>query len=386
MRILLYSDTPDANGAGQINHMIACGLKRCGLDVRIAQARAEHALIRKQEALGIHHHWLQPDNIYLNPMRARAFTDFQEPQHIFAAALPELVLFADGAPASNLAAKQVAAAQSLPFLCLVHLVDERILDQFSVHLPALAEAYRAARQVVAVSRHNLALLHQRAGLPADKGLVLLNARPDAFFAPRDATVRQATRAQVGIAADALVCLTAARVELSKGCHYLLDVARMLRSSQHWPRLHFLWAGEGTRLWQMRALAHLLQVDEHVHFLGQRNDIIPLLDAADIFILPSQGEGMPLAVLEAMARCLPVMATDVGGVAEALDACGALLPDPTADKTSFLQMAATTIERWAGDDSLRTSLGLAAHARAATLFREARMVEEYLTLMRGVAGR
>ena len=178
MRILLYSDTPDANGAGQINHMIGCGLARRGLDVCVAQAHADHALIHSQIELGIHHHWLQPDNIYNNPFNARAFTDFDEPQRIFTASLPDLVLFADGVPASNLAAKQVASTQAIPFLCLVHKVDERTLDEFSVHLPTMAELYRAARQVVAVSQQNLSLLHKCTGLAVEKGLVILNARPD----------------------------------------------------------------------------------------------------------------------------------------------------------------------------------------------------------------
>lgn len=385
MRILLYSDTPDVNGAGQINHMIVCGLARRGLEVHVAQAHADHALIRGQIEIGVHHHWLQPDNIYNNPLSARAFTDFDEPQRIFTACSPELVLFADGAPASNLAAKQVASTRGIPFLCLVHKVDDRTLDEFIVHQPTVTEVYRAARQVVAVSHQNLSLLHKRAGLPLEKGLVILNARPDEFFARRNATVRRALRNQLEIAPDALVCLTSARVELGKGCHYLLETARALRASEHWSRLHFLWAGDGTRLQQMRALARLLQVDEHVHFLGQCSDVVELLDAADIFILPSQVEGMPLAVLEAMARSLPVMATDVGGTAEALGECGVLLPDPTVDKPAMLRAIAATLAHWAGAAETREAVGLAANERAARLFRESRMVDDYLALVRGVMG-
>ena len=197
-------------------------------------------------------------------------------------------------------------------------------------------------------------------------------------------VRQSLRSQLGIAPDALVCLTSARVELAKGGHYLLEAARALRASEHWSRLHFLWAGDGTRLQQMRGLARLLQVDEHVHFLGHRSDVLELLDAADIFILPSQAEGMPLAVLEAMARSLPVMATDVGGTAEALGECGILLPDPTTDKPAMLRAIAATIERWAGAAGMREAVGLAGNQRAARLFRESRMVDDYLALVHRVS--
>jgi glycosyltransferase involved in cell wall biosynthesis len=380
MRVLLYSDTPQMAGAGQVNHMIACGLKRKGIDLWVAQAWADHALVQEQARLGIPHIWLQPDNIYSDPLRARAFTDFTEPTSVFSTVAPNLVLFADGAVASNLTARQTAIKQEIPFVSLVHLVSQQSLAQFSTHLAEVCAAYRAARQVVAVSQHNLALLRRCCDLPSDKGRVILNARPDVYFATPSLATCQMTRSELNLPSDAVVCLTTARVELEKGCHYVVEAARQLSKRALWPRLFFVWAGEGTRLEQMRALARLLRVDDHVRFVGQRSDILSLLDAADIFLLPSQAEGMPLAVIEAMAKGLPVMATAVGGTPEAVGDCGCLLPNPNEDKAAMLNALIVTVEGWADDPTLRQSLGRAAHHRAAALFREERMVGDYLSLL------
>ena len=68
---------------------------------------------------------------------------------------------------------------------------------------------------------------------------------------------------------------------------------------------------------MEALAADLGIAEQVLFLGQRDDVPDLLAAADLFVLASLFEGLPLVVLEAMALDLPVVATRIGGTSEAL---------------------------------------------------------------------
>lgn len=71
----------------------------------------------------------------------------------------------------------------------------------------------------------------------------------------------------------------------------------------------------------RALAHRMGIAEHVEFVGhvaQRDALIARLDSADVFVLPSRTEGLPRALVEAMARALPAVATDVGGNRELLD--------------------------------------------------------------------
>ena len=80
-------------------------------------------------------------------------------------------------------------------------------------------------------------------------------------------------------------------------------------------VHALIVGGGRRIDEVKALAASLGLGVEVHFLGSRQDVPDLLNAMDIFVLPSYSEGVSLALLEAMAAGLPVIATAVGGLPE-----------------------------------------------------------------------
>lgn len=78
------------------------------------------------------------------------------------------------------------------------------------------------------------------------------------------------------------------------------------------RLHVAFAGHGEDEGRLRALARELRLEDRARFLGYRDDVPRLLAAADLLVLPSRWEGMPYAVLEAMASAKPVVATPVDG--------------------------------------------------------------------------
>jgi glycosyltransferase involved in cell wall biosynthesis len=111
-------------------------------------------------------------------------------------------------------------------------------------------------------------------------------------------------------------------------------------------------GGGRRQAEMRQLAESLGLGESVHFLGQRQDVPDLLRAMDIFVLPSYSEGVSLALLEAMAAGLPVIATAVGGLPEVVTdgETGWLIPprDPAA--------LAGALTRLLADPALARQLG------------------------------
>jgi glycosyltransferase involved in cell wall biosynthesis len=116
--------------------------------------------------------------------------------------------------------------------------------------------------------------------------------------------------------------------------------------------HALIVGGGRREAEIRRMAESLGLAEEVHFLGQRQDVPDLLQAMDIFVLPSYSEGLSLALLEAMAAGLPVIATAVGGNPEvAMDGeTGLLIPPQDANSL------AGALERLLADPAWAQELG------------------------------
>jgi glycosyltransferase involved in cell wall biosynthesis len=181
----------------------------------------------------------------------------------------------------------------------------------------------------------------------------------------------------------VVCITVARMELSKGYHYQLEAIRQLKQDSVWSKLYFMWVGIGSLGARLRAAVMGLGVTDRVKFLGRRFDIPNLLDAADIFVLPSQFEGMPLSVTEAMAKGLPVAASAVSGISEQLGDTGVLLPDPERDPQSSVSELAGTIRTWAMHPELRFAVGRACKERAKRLFTQDRMFRQYLEIIRDI---
>ena len=119
----------------------------------------------------------------------------------------------------------------------------------------------------------------------------------------------------------------------------------------------------------------LGVRDRVEMLGERHDVADLLAAADVFVLASRSEGAPLSILEAMAAGLPVVASDVGGVAELVadGETGLLVPpsDPAA--------LATALARVLDDRELSGRMGAAGRARARDRFDLAGLRAAHLEL-------
>lgn len=382
--VLLYSDMAAIYGAEQVTHALALGFARAGWRVSVAQPYASNHLITERLAAGITHRWLEPDTLWDTSTPARMLSDHGEPERVLDEARPDLVLFSDGAPVSLLTAKEVAARERIPYIVLCHCATAAWASAFAHVLPRLPAAFAQAREVVAVSHENLALLKSHFGLPAESGIVVLNGRPDTFFAPREPATRQRVRDELGILAEAIVSMTVGRMDLSKGYQYQVAATKHLRRSPAWDLLRFVWVGGGGLAAQIPGLLGRLRIGDRFHLLSRRDDVADLLDAADLFVLPSLFEGMPLAILEAMAKGLPVIASAVSGSPEALDGTGCLLPVSPRDP-EFPQALASAIERLVLDPAERSALGAAARARAGACFRESRMVESYLDLAARAVG-
>jgi glycosyltransferase involved in cell wall biosynthesis len=143
-----------------------------------------------------------------------------------------------------------------------------------------------------------------------------------------------------------VVIMVARFAPPKDHAMLLDAATRIRAPF---RVQF--AGDGPTMQEIQDRAKTLNLLDRVEFLGDRSDIVDLLRKASIFALPTNWEGLPISILEAMRAGLPIVATDVGGVGESvLDGENGLLT-PRGDTAAF----AAALERLLIDSDLRARM-------------------------------
>jgi glycosyltransferase involved in cell wall biosynthesis len=378
--ILFYTDCYGTYGAEQCHHLLMLNFLKANYQITCAQSYASHYLISQRTQLGIEHLWLEFDNIYHPTIEAKAFTNFDEAEKVFQLVRPDLIIFSDGCPLSHLAAKEVAIKLGIPYLIIVHCVYDDWAKRFALHLERLPNIYRQAQQVIAVSQQNLQLLRQKFKLPEDLGRVIYNGRPQEYFQETKPQVRDRLRQELGIPQSGIVLFTAGRLELAKGYQYQMKAIARLEKTAWRSRLYCVWCGTGTLESQLRVEASLLDNPKRILFLGKRDDLANLLDLADIFILPSQFEGMPLSIMEAMAKGLPVIASAVSGIPEELGDTGKLIPDPNIDPELTIRELVATIQLWSEDLQLRQSIGKSCRKRAEKMFQAAKMFEEYLKLI------
>ncbi|MBT3604753.1 MAG: glycosyltransferase family 4 protein [Candidatus Latescibacteria bacterium] len=169
--------------------------------------------------------------------------------------------------------------------------------------------------------------------------------------------RQDVRQSLGISPESVVCITVGRLVPVKGQSDLIDALPMVLEKH--PDTHLLIVGEGELRDPLVQQTQHLNLENHVHFLGWRNDIPNLLGASDIFALPSLNEGLGLVLIEAMAQHLPNIATLVGGVAEVVlqGETGLLVPAQSASKM------AEALKDLIANPTKRKEMGEAGYQRA-----------------------
>jgi len=378
MRVLIYCDDPGCGGTAINAGLLAAGLAEAGLDVTLAASTDITG-----GASGVVYIPIDYDTMRLSVKTAAGRT---EPEAIFMAVRPDLVCFTDGGVDSSLAAKAICQEWGLPYLVHVNFVSPCHPVILGGRIAEVVQANAAALAVVAVSRENLSLLRQAFGVSPERSGVIHYGRPLEFFEPVGPVVRAERRASLGLGPADILCLTVARFEQRKGYRHLLRAAALLARYPTGTHIYFAAIGHDVDNGQQSVQLMMFEagLSGRMTLLGQRGDVREWLGAADIFVLPSESEGMPLSITEAMAQGLPVVASAVSGIPEQLGDTGILLPDPNLDPEATAQALAMALAALARDPVVRRALGQAARQRARTYFAAPAMLRSWLSLLASLA--
>lgn len=148
-----------------------------------------------------------------------------------------------------------------------------------------------------------------------KQLTVIPNGIDVYTYKNDDDKRIKFRKSIGIKQDAILLGAVGNLYPVKGHKYLIKAVAEIKPKI--PEIQLLIAGRGDELSSLEQDVKSLNLTRNVHFLGFREDIPDILNAIDIFVMPSLSEGMPLSILEAMSAERLVIASRVGGIPEVI---------------------------------------------------------------------
>lgn len=242
----------------------------------------------------------------------------------------------------------------------------RVADPRWWHSAVARQTLRSASWHVCVSESVARHWQQAIGVSPDKICVIPNGID--FSRSDDCVAIQPS--SFGLSEKSKLIIFVGRLGHQKGIDRLIAAADQFLGPL--PNHHLLIVGRGPLERPLQRNAQVLQCKDRIHWLGWRNDIPSLLKGSDLLVLPSRWEGMPNAVLEAMAAKRPVVAADVQGVRELL---GENTGSQVAD-SEFSAQATDMIVAICRDDRLREELGLRNRLRAERDFSIETVVAAY----------
>jgi len=189
----------------------------------------------------------------------------------------------------------------------------------------------------------------------------------------DPDARARLRAALGTPANRVVVVAVSRLVARKGYRELSAAMREVPDAELWIAGERLDSDRGE---DMAAMLRASGLGDRLRMLGYRADVAAVLAAADIFVLPSYFEGLPMSVIEAMLTGLPVVATNIRGPREQVvtDVTGLLVPPGS------VAPLAAALRRLADDPAARAAMGGAGRARAVELYDEAKVLARTLELL------
>ncbi|HET6383141.1 MAG TPA: glycosyltransferase [Armatimonadota bacterium] len=242
----------------------------------------------------------------------------------------------------------------------------RIPAVATVHGLNSAFCYRNSHLIVAVSQAVKDHLESQ-GIPGGRIRVVQNGINVARF--QGLMRREEARAELGLPADSPIILYAGRLSPEKGVALLPNILGRVR--ERVPNALLVTIGEGVMQSEMEDALRKAHLEEAVRLMGYRADPLPFLAAADLLLLPSYREGLPRILLESMAAGLPAVASEAGGIPEAIEQDRTGKTAPIGDVEALADACVELLR----DEELRLRMGAAACDRAERLFSVVKSVTE-----------
>ncbi|HEY7255623.1 MAG TPA: glycosyltransferase [Solirubrobacterales bacterium] len=304
------------------------------------------------------------------------------------AAVPRLVRLARGADVvqctmwdASLWGRVAAVIARKPVIVSDHAADRAVQTSSSgaARRDWIARHNRALDRftfaTVACARTQVPLLEEE-GVSPERIVYIPNGVPTGEL--REAAQPPPTRADLGIPEDARVIIHVAQFRPEKNQAATYETVSRLREELGDVDAVFVGVGRAIKDPMERRAAE--QGATWAHFLGMRSDVPALFALADLAVLPSSADTMPLSLLEAMALGVPVVATDVGDVRGMVEGAGAGIVVPPDDLDAFVEACRSVL----ADPELHARLSEAGR-QASRAFDSETMVDAYQRLLRAAEG-
>ena len=264
---------------------------------------------------------------------------------------------------ASLLGSMAARIAGVPSLATVHGLNTRTCYNYAHSIIAVSNAVRQHLVGQGMPQQRITVIHNGVDLRA-------------FSRASD---RDQVRGLWHLPPDARVLVTVGRLAPTKGHADLIQALATLLADPRWRDLRLLVVGAGALLPTLRQLTDRLGLTEAVTFTGFQHDVLPLVQAADVFVLPSVQEGLSLSALEAMALGKPVVACRVGGTPEVVvdGETGILVaPGQPADLARALEHLLSSPEQ-------ARAMGAAGQRRVREAFDLEQMVSRIETIYRSL---
>ncbi|MCW3095522.1 MAG: glycosyltransferase family 1 protein [Chthonomonadaceae bacterium] len=289
------------------------------------------------------------------------------------------IVHANNGRTSLASALAVRQARKGRFVATQHFLDPEHVSHTGVKAIVFHAAHRWVSKYmahcIAISEAARAGVLRRGEAPEQKVTTVLNGiRP---LDPEKLSSPAQIRVGLAIGADTPLVVCAARLEREKDVRSLIAAMTDVRAA--FPDVRCVVAGQGAQQETLTAQINAAGLQDTVQLLGFRTDAQALIQAGDVFVLPSLAEPFGLVILEAMALGRPVIATDAGGPREIVEegVTGLLVPpsDPPA--------LAAAIRKLLADRQGTETMGRRGQERFQARFTAARMAQDMLALYRRI---